>query len=140
MSLAALTGEGVYNFGEVLATPLLSSLDGTENQYLFDLIKAMNTGDVDSYNSIVNLHSEKYFTQPVLKIFHEKIQQKVVLLSLMDLIFKRSSHDRTLSYQDISEKTRLPIEQVSGSCLRSLSLSLSLSLSTFLLSRLIGLS
>jgi 26S proteasome regulatory subunit N9 len=114
MSLAALTGEGVYNFGEVLATPLLSSLNGTENQYLFDLIKAMNTGDVDAYNSLVSLHSDKYFNQPVLKIFHEKIQQKVVLLSLMDLIFKRSSHDRTLSYQDISDKTRLPVEQVSS--------------------------
>jgi 26S proteasome regulatory subunit N9 len=115
MSLAALTGEGVYNFGEVLATPLLATLDGTENQYLFDLIKAMNTGDIDSYNSLVNLHSERYFNQPVLKTFHEKIQQKVVLLCLMDMIFKRSSHDRTIAYQDISDKTRLPLEQVASS-------------------------
>lgn len=114
MCLAALTGEGVYNFGEVLATPLLSVLNGTDNQYLFDLIKAMNTGDIDTYNSIVNLNSDRYFNQPVLTNFHGKIQQKVVLLCLMDMIFKRSSHDRTLSYQDIATKTRLPIDQVSS--------------------------
>ncbi len=29
MSLAALTGDGVYNFGEVLATPILDVLKGT---------------------------------------------------------------------------------------------------------------
>lgn len=131
MSLAALTGEGVYNFGEVLATPLLSILNGTENQYLFDLIKAMNTGDIDNYNFIVNQNSNKYFSQPVLTNFHGKIQQKVVLLCLMDMIFKRSSHDRTLSYHDIADKTKLPIDQV---CFSLSNYTVSLSF------RLIGLS
>jgi 26S proteasome regulatory subunit N9 len=140
MSLAALTGEGVYNFGEVLATPLLSILDGTENQYLFDLIKAMNTGDIDSYNSLVNLNSERYFNQPVLKTFHEKIQQKVVLLCLMDMIFKRSSHDRTIAYQDISDKTRLPLDQVSSHSINLASLPSMSPLNTILSLRLIGLS
>lgn len=112
MSLAALTGEGIYNFGEVLSTPLLAILNGTENQYLYELIKTINVGDIDTYNTLVNTHSNQYFNQQVLKSYHEKIQQKVILMCLLEMIFHRSSHDRILTFVDIASKTRVPIEQV----------------------------
>lgn len=112
MSLAALTGEGIYNFGEVLSTPILSILNGTENQFLFELIKTINVGDIDNYNTLVNTHSNQYFSQQVLQNYHEKIQQKVILMCLLEMIFHRSSHDRIITFADISSKTRVPIEQV----------------------------
>ena len=112
MSLAALTGEGIYNFGEVLSTPLLSILNGTENQYLYELIKTINIGDIDQYNSLVQTYSTQYFSQQVLTNYHEKIQQKVILMCLLEMIFHRSSHDRILTFSDIAEKTRVVIEQV----------------------------
>lgn len=44
MALAALAGEGVYNFGEVLATPLLAELQESPNEYLRELVIALNQG------------------------------------------------------------------------------------------------
>lgn len=40
LSLAALTGDGVFNFGEVLATPLLAVLQSTPHAWLSELLQA----------------------------------------------------------------------------------------------------
>ena len=39
ISLAALTGDGVFNFGEVLATPILGVLAQTPHAWLSELLK-----------------------------------------------------------------------------------------------------
>jgi len=49
LGLAALLGDGVYNIGELLAHPILESLKGTENEWLMELLKAFNTGDINKW-------------------------------------------------------------------------------------------
>lgn len=46
LGLAALLGEGIYNIGELLAHPILESLKGTTNNWLIELLKAFNSGDL----------------------------------------------------------------------------------------------
>jgi 26S proteasome regulatory subunit N9 len=112
MALAALTGEGVYNFGEVIATPVLAVLQGSPNQYLYDLVIALNQGNIDVFNSVVDSNKESYFAQDVLKNCHDQVQQKVVLLSLMNVVFELPSHERTISFTTIANVSRVPLEQV----------------------------
>ena len=38
LALAALTGDGVYNFGEVVASPVLAALDGGDLAWLGELL------------------------------------------------------------------------------------------------------
>ena len=38
LSLAALLGKGIYNFGELLAHPVLQTLNGTPNEWLINLL------------------------------------------------------------------------------------------------------
>lgn len=71
LGLAALLGDGIYNIGELvsitlktnpsflfhlnlfsifnlkLAHPILTSLKGTENEWLVELLKAFNTGNIE---------------------------------------------------------------------------------------------
>jgi 26S proteasome regulatory subunit N9 len=49
MSLAALAGDGVYNFGEVLATPIVAALEGTPNAWLGEMLRIFNRGDVEAF-------------------------------------------------------------------------------------------
>lgn len=112
MALAALTGEGVYNFGEVIATPVLAVLQGSPNQYLYDLVIALNQGNIDVFNSVVDSNKESYFAQDVLKNCHDQVQQKVVLLSLMNVVFELPSHERTISFTTIANVSKVPLEQV----------------------------
>jgi 26S proteasome regulatory subunit N9 len=124
MALAALTGEGVYNFGEVIATPVLAELTDSPNQYLRDLVIALNQGNIDVFNAVIDSNREVYFAQEVLKNCHEQIQQKVVLLSLMNVVFELPSHERNISFATIANESRVPIEQVDWILMRAMSLGL----------------
>ena len=112
MALAALTGEGVYNFGEVIATPVLGQLRDSPNQYLHDLVVSLNQGNIDEFNSTIDNNREIYFAQEVLKNCHEQTQQKVILLALMNMVFELPSHERNISYSAIANICRVPLDQV----------------------------
>ena len=124
MALASITGEEIFNFGEVLGTPILNSLTGTPNQWLWGLVLSLHQGDIDQYNLTVDNNRDKYFSQPALSTRHESIKQKVVLISLMNLAFERSSNDRQISFFHISQRAKIPIDQVEWVLMRALSLGL----------------
>jgi len=124
MSLAAITGDGVYNFGEVIATPILAYLENTPNQWLRDLIFALHRGDIEAFNTVVDAFREQYFGQTALKSRHEFVKQKVVLLSLMTMVFERPAHERAVSFAAIAERTKLPLDQVEWVVMRAMSLGL----------------
>ena len=73
LGLAALLGEGIYNIGELvrrrrvtvlvftgltgissfqLAHPILESLNGTENEWLVELLRAFNSGDIVKFEQM----------------------------------------------------------------------------------------
>lgn len=110
--LAAITGDDIYNFGEVVATPLLSVLQGTPNTWLFELVHSLNNGDVNHFNQVVDTYKAQYSSQPSLVGRHEIVKQKVVLLSLINMTFERASHDRQISFSDIAKRTMIPVDQV----------------------------
>ena len=113
IALAAITGDDVYNFGEVLTTPILNALQNTPNEWLFDLVVALNNGDIEKFNLCIEKNQIPYYNQLSLKLRHEFIKQKVVLLCLMNLIFERHSHDRMIHFNEIALKTKIPLDQVS---------------------------
>jgi 26S proteasome regulatory subunit N9 len=119
MCLASIAGDDIFNFGEVIATPILTSLEGTPNQWMYDLVLSLNFGDVNKFNMIVDANREKYYNQPVLVAKHESIKQKVALLSLVNLAFERPSHERQISFVDIATRTHIPANQVGALVNRS---------------------
>ena len=52
LGLAACLGKGVYNFGELLAHPVLESLKQTERSWLIDLLYAFNSGDIPRFDQL----------------------------------------------------------------------------------------
>jgi len=124
MVLAAITGENIFNFGEVIASPILGALKGSPNQWMHDLVLAMNRGSIDDFNAIINANRDQYFAQPSLAGRHENIKKKIVLLALMNIAFERPSHDRQILFSDISARTRIPLDQVEWVLMRAFSLGL----------------
>eukprot|EP01034_Spumella_vulgaris_P025551 gene25551-32021_t len=124
MALASITGEETYNFGEVIATPILTSLLNTPNAWMFDLVHVLNRGDIDQFNQLVDTHRVEYAAQPSLTGRHELVKQKVVLLSLVNIAFERPSTDRQISFADIAAVTKIPLNQVEWVLMRAMSLKL----------------
>lgn len=124
MALAAILGRDIFNFGEVIATPILSSLKGTCNSWLHDLIFALNEGDVQTFESIVVTHRDNYFANSDLASNHEVTKQKAMLLSLINIAFERPSHDRIIDFAYIAKRTAIPVDQVEWLVMRAISLGL----------------
>lgn len=48
-------GEGIYNFGELLAHPILEAIKNTDKQWIVDLMYAFNAGDIAKFESSQDL-------------------------------------------------------------------------------------
>ena len=76
------------------------------------LVLALHKGDIDNFNLIVDNHKTQYFAQPALASKHEDVKKKIVLLCLLNIAFEKPSYDRRISFTEIANKTRIPVDQV----------------------------
>ncbi|XP_015588768.1 26S proteasome non-ATPase regulatory subunit 13 [Cephus cinctus] len=108
LGLAALLGDGVYNLGELLAHPVLQSLKGTPNTWLVDVLQAFNAGDIAALERL----KPQWSKVADLAAQELKLRQKISLLCLMEMTFKRQANHRQLTFAEISKETRLPVSEV----------------------------
>lgn len=120
LSLAALLGSDVYNFGELLAHQVLGYLQKTENSWLVDVLFAFNSGNIEKFTTL----KPQWTKQPDLAANEIALMQKITLLSLMELSFKCKSTDRCFSFDVLSKETRLPKNEVELLVIKALSLGL----------------
>lgn len=120
LSLAAILGDGIYNFGELLQHPILGSLNGTVNQWLVDLLFAFNRGDLDKFEAL----RQHWSSQADLLAAEVKMRQKICLLCLMEISFNRSANNKQLTFKEVSGQTKLPEEEIELLVMRALSLGL----------------
>ncbi len=50
------------------------------------------------------------------------LRQKICLMALIESVFARGAYDRTMSFQTISEETRLPLDEVEHLIMKALRL------------------
>lgn len=108
LGLAALLGEGVYNLGELLAHPVLETLRDTDKAWLAELLSAFNAGDIAQFERM----KPQWSAVPDLAAEQLRLRQKISLLCLMEMTFKRAATDRQLTFEEIARETRLPIGEV----------------------------
>jgi len=123
LAVAALVGEEIFNFGELLTHSVLKDLKGTDLDWLLKLLRAFDHGDLDQFDSICAGAADQMNAQPILVANAELMRQKITILALLDLAFQRSS-DRKITFVEVSERCRLPLEEVDFLLMRALSLKL----------------
>lgn len=124
MSLAALTGEGVYNFGEVLATPIVGALAGTPNAWLGEMLRIFNAGDIEGFSELYSANQVAFEGQPSLTFRLEFVKEKLTLLALMNFVFETPAHERTISFAAVAAHCRVALDQVEWVAMRAMSLGL----------------
>jgi len=117
LALAAILGDKVYNFGELLAHKVLDSLKGTENAWLTDLLFVFNSGDVTKFRAM----KAQWSSQPDLAKNEAKLFEKVCLLCLMEMTFRREATARQIAFTEIAQETTLPVEQIELLIMKALS-------------------
>ncbi|CAM9001591.1 unnamed protein product [Rhodiola kirilowii] len=124
LSLSALLGDNIYNFGELLAHPIIQSLLGTKVEWLYYILQAFNSGDLVRYQELCSVHGAALNAQPALVQNEKKLLEKINILCLMEIIFSRPSEKRTIPLVVIAERTKLSVEDVEYLLMKSLSVHL----------------
>eukprot|EP00270_Netrium_digitus_P007872 TRINITY_DN2312_c0_g1_i1.p1 TRINITY_DN2312_c0_g1~~TRINITY_DN2312_c0_g1_i1.p1 ORF type:complete len:391 (-),score=114.42 TRINITY_DN2312_c0_g1_i1:110-1282(-) len=124
LSLAALLGEDVYNFGELLAHPIVNALKGSSFEWLLHVLEAFESGSLQKYDELCVKYAADLNAQPALVENERRLREKITILCLMDVIFSRPSDERTIPLTVISERTKLPVEGVEMLLMKTLSVHL----------------
>lgn len=120
LCIAALLGENIYNFGELLAHPIVETLVDTPCGYLKGLLLAFNAGDHALFDKLL----PSVLQHPSLKGEEEKLRHKLCLTSLVEALFRQLKTGRLISFAAISQSTRVLEDQVEFLLMRALSLNL----------------
>jgi 26S proteasome regulatory subunit N9 len=124
VALAALVGEGVFNFGEVNAQPLLADLAGTPHAWLAELLLSFQTGDVAAFERVVGANAAAVASHAALVAAQGAVREKITLAALVELAARRPATDRAIAFADVAREARVPLGQVEALVLRALSLGL----------------
>ncbi|KZT50891.1 PCI-domain-containing protein [Calocera cornea HHB12733] len=123
LALAALLGDTIYNFGELLMHPILDSLTGSQYEWIRDLLFVFNSGNIGKFEVIATQFSR----EPILAVNHTFLRQKICLMALIETVFQRKGRqdkERPIGFQTIAEETRLPQDEVEHLVMKALSLKL----------------
>jgi len=124
MGLAALVSTDIYNFGELLAHPILKSLEGTKSAWLKTVLFAFNAGDIAKYESHLNTYNAEFQAQPALKQNLSLLREKVAILALIELAFVKTSGERSIPFKVVAEATKLRVDEVELLLMKAMSLKL----------------
>jgi 26S proteasome regulatory subunit N9 len=125
LCLAALTGEGVYNLGQVVNNPILLALKETPDAWLVELLEACGKGQVQEFKKLVSqTYPTQIASQPALVNMSQQMQEKMTLLALVGMVFERPASERTLSFTAIAERLEISVDQVEWVIMRAFSVKL----------------
>mmetsp|Transcript_5481 Transcript_5481/g.8988 ORF Transcript_5481/g.8988 Transcript_5481/m.8988 type:complete len:386 (-) Transcript_5481:1-1158(-) len=124
LSVCALISEEVYSFGEILGHPIIKSLEGTDQSWISELLLSFNSGDIATYDRLVQQYQAQLAANSLLVQNAKLMNQKVAIMSLMELIFNRKADDRVIHFSDVSSTTNTPLINVELLLMRALSLKL----------------
>ncbi|KAK0216544.1 hypothetical protein EDD85DRAFT_894700 [Armillaria nabsnona] len=120
LGISAFLGDSIYNFGELLMHPILDALNGTPHEWIKKLLFTFNEGSIGKFEALAPLFPQ----EPILQENFPFLRQKICLMALIESVFKRHADNRTMSFQTISEETRLPLDEVEHLVMKALSLKL----------------
>ena len=124
MIVAALISEEVYSFGELISQPILSSLQNTDHKWLIEFLDSFFKGDIKAYHKLVETYKDKFQLESGFVSKAHFLSEKISILALIELIFNKSSQNRSISFKDISSATFLKLDDVELLVMRALSVGL----------------
>ena len=124
LSLAALLGENIYNFGELLNHPVLAALQGSGYEWLAELLHAFNAGDLAAYDALCAKHAAVLNAQPALVAAERSLREKITIVALTEIVFALPAEERTIPLAAIAAKTQLSLDGVEFLLMKTLSVHL----------------
>ncbi|GBF93579.1 26S proteasome non-ATPase regulatory subunit 13 [Raphidocelis subcapitata] len=124
IALAALLGEGVYGFAQLLMHPIVKVLQSGSYAWLGEMLEVFNRGDLPAYDALCAKHAATLNAQPALVENERRLREKVTISCLINLISDLPPEQRNIPLSDIADRTKLNIDGVEFLLMKALSLHL----------------
>lgn len=124
MALASIIGEKMFNFSELVEKKYFKSLINSNYEWIYNIVRALSTGKVDQFYSVVKQHEAQIMTEPLLKNKLNFLETKAKIHALLDLVFQKNKNERVLTFKDISNNCQCDYNVVEILCIKALSLGL----------------
>lgn len=108
-----------------LTHPIAESLSSNpELGWITEVLYAVNSGNITSFNNIKEKYKTKIENTHALKNTMPHIKEKIAIMALVELIFSKPSDERVIPFSDLASGTQLPTDQVELLVMKALSLGL----------------
>lgn len=121
LCISALLGDKIYNFGELVLHNILNVIKDNEYNWLYHLIINLNSGNLPEFNKWLSIGLKKC---PFLTKFEVFLKQKIIIMSLLELISQKSTANKQLTFKEISNFTGTPLNDVEHIIIKCFSLGL----------------
>jgi len=101
MGMAVVLGKEIYNIAELLEKDVLKALHGTDHEWLFHMLQAMETGNISEFERVCEEHNV-YSADPVIEKNKTQLSQKIRILAFLDLIFHKEKGERHTTFDEVS--------------------------------------
>lgn len=111
LCVAALLGDKIYNFGELILHDILQSINDQLLDYfwLYNLVLYLNAGNLAKFNEWLAVAYEK---SPHLAAHQQFLHQKIIIMALLELISTKLTTQKQLLFAEISSFTGTPESDV----------------------------
>ncbi|KAI6172025.1 26S proteasome non-ATPase regulatory subunit 13 [Aphelenchoides besseyi] len=96
LGFAALLGENIYNFGELLAHPILKALENTPESWLVDVLFAFNAGDLQKFRQY-----EKQWGQWPDIVRHKELLENKIRLLLLSIDHRKNVTSHSPKFRNV---------------------------------------
>lgn len=124
MAIAVLVSKTIYNYSELLEQPVFKALQGTEFEWVYHLIGAFNSGNIQQYEATKKKYGQNISQNTTLNENAKILDEKIKIMALLELIFSLPKNDRNIQFSKISGVTGLDLDLVELLIMRAMSLGL----------------
>lgn len=123
LCIAALLGDKIFNFGELILHDILRSISAEDSPYfwLYSLLTHLNLGNLAKFNEWARVAFEK---SPLLANHSSFLQQKIAIMALLELVSVQLTTSKRLLFEQISGATGVPVDDIEVLIIKCLSLGL----------------
>jgi len=102
--LSALIGKEIFNYGEILEHPIIEVLRGSNFEWLGESLSIFNRGSIEDWKHFQEVHKDILNSIPELVNNIVLLDQKISIMSIINLFFSLDSKERRLPISSLSTK------------------------------------
>jgi len=114
LAVAAVAGETIYQFGELMEHPVMKALSGGSHHWLVELLRSYCDGIPSLFEDVVKAHGSQLQAEIGSKVTLGELRSKNQLFCLLELSRRRTASGRTLSLEEVTSATGCSRDKVEG--------------------------